>query len=173
MATAHAQPIAGLGAGAENEIMSVFPSIGSTGPGRALGRLFESIPLGNSPVKLSHLLFALPLSPIAALLYIYLKIRGQRFVLTNRALVVKTALGRKEIERIDLTEIGDVAVQQRPGHYFFRCANVVLLGADEKPILLLEGIPRADIFRGSILKARDTALQVKASLETIAARHSG
>lgn len=172
MATAHAQPIAGVSAGSENEIMSVFPSIGATGPGRALGRLFESIPLGNLPVKLSHLLFTLPFAPICALIYFYLKITGQRFMITNRALVVKTALGHREITRVDLSAIGDAAVRQVSGQEFYRCADIVLLGPDGKTIRELPAIPRAEVFRHTLLKARDAAMHVKASLATIEARQS-
>jgi len=173
MATANLQAISGLSPGAENEIMSVFPSIGSTAPGRALGRLFESIPLGKLPVKLSHLLFPLPLSPLAFLIYLYLKIRGTRYVLTNRAVVVKTALGRREITRVDLTDIAEATVRQFNGQYFYRCADLILLGTDDQPLLQLGGVPRADVFRQIILEARDAAVQVKASLSAIEARHTG
>jgi len=171
MATAAVQAIAGVSPGSESEIMSVFPSIGSTGLGRALGRLYEAIPLGNCPVKLSYLLFPLPLSPIAGLQYFWLKISGQRFMLTNRAVVVKTALGRREVTRVDLTDIAEVRVTQMPGQEFYRCADVDLLNAAGKPILRLGGIPQARIFKSTILKARDAALQVRSSLATIDARH--
>ena len=170
MATATAQPIAGVSASGENEIMSVFPSIGATGLGRALGRLFESIPLGKCPVKLSYLLFPLPLAPLCALTYFYLKITGQRFMLTNRALVVKTALGHREITRVDLTQIGDAVVRQVDGQQFYRCADIVLLDANGKTIRELPAIPWANVFRQSLLKARDAAVHVKSSLAAIEAR---
>lgn len=171
MAAATIQPIAGVSPGAESEIMTVFPSIGSTGLGRGLGRLFESIPLGKSPVMLSHLLFALPLSPLAALWYLGLKIFAHCYVLTNRALVVKSALGRREITRVDLTSVAEVTLRQFPGQHFYRCADLTLVGSDGKPLLQLGGVQRAEIFRETILKARDAAVQVKASLATIDARH--
>ena len=172
MATAHVQPIAGVSAGAENEMMTVFPSVGSTGFGRALGRLYESIPLGGGPVKLSHLLFALPGAPFGALLYFYLKILGRRYVLTNRSVLIKSALGGTEFQRIDLADVADVRVTQYDGQQFYRCGDLDLLGADGKTILQLPGVPHAEILRETILKARDSAVQVKSSLATIEARHS-
>ena len=172
MATVTTQPIAGVSASSENESMSVFPSIGSTGLGRAMGRLFNSIPLGNYPVRLSHLLFPLPASPIAAALYFWLKLTGQRFTLTNRAVVVKTALGRREVTRANLEDIADVHVVQQNGQQFYRCADLELLDSAGKPILRLPAIPHAEIFRITILKARDAASEVKSSLATIDARHS-
>jgi hypothetical protein len=112
-----------------------------------------------------------PLSAIAVLLYAYLKVTGQRFMLTNRAVVVKTALGRREVTRADLTEIADVRVTQMPGQDFYRCADVDLLNAAGKPILRLAGIPQATIFKSTILKARDAAVQTRSSLATIDARN--
>lgn len=152
--------------------MSVFPSIGATGLGRGLGILFNSIPLGNLPVRLSHLLFVLPFAPICALIYFYLKITGQRFMLTNRALVVKSAIGHREITRVDLSQIDEAVVRQVNGQQFYRCADIVLLDTAGKPIRELPAIPQADVFRNSILKARDAAVQVKSSLATIEARHA-
>lgn len=172
MATVRAQPIAGVTTGAENEIMSVYPSIGSTGLGRLLGRLFESIPLGKCPVKLSHLLFALPLSPLALLLYVQLKLTGVRYMLTNRAVVLRSVLSGQERGRVDLADIAEVQVQQQDGQYFYRCADLYLLRADGDVIRTLEGVQRADVFRQSIIKARDAAVQVKASLAAIDARHA-
>jgi hypothetical protein len=171
MATAHVQPIAGVSTGGETEIMSVFPSIAATGIGRGLGRLFNAIPMGSGPVRLSHLLFTLPFAPVAVLLYFVQKISGQRFMLTNRALVVKSALGRREAARVDLPAIAGVRVVQQPGQEFYRCADVQLLDAAGKAILRLPAIPQAAIFRASILKARDAVLMVKSSLDVINARH--
>ncbi|MFQ5732965.1 MAG: PH domain-containing protein, partial [Planctomycetaceae bacterium] len=144
IAAAQVQPIAGVTTGGENEIMSVFPSIGATAPGRWLGSLFESIPLGACPVKLSHLLFVLPMAPFAAVIYVWLKIWGQRLMLTNRALVVRSALGRKEFTRVNLTDIGDVTCRRFPGQQFFRCGNLALVGNDGKLIRTLPAVPHAD-----------------------------
>ena len=124
-------------------------------------------------MRLSHLLFALPFSPVTATIYFWLKITGQRFMLTNRALVVKSALGRREVTRVELPAISQVRVVQQPGQQFYRCADLELLDSAGKAILTLPAIPQAAIFRSSILKARDAALMVRSSLDVINARHSG
>ncbi len=170
MATTETQPIAGVSTGAEVEAMTVFPSIGSTWLGRLLSNLYESIPLGNGQVKLSHLLFPLPTAPLALLLYATTKIFGHRYRLSNRSVSVRTFLGNRLVKQVDLLEIDEVVLSPRHGHEFYRCADIELMGQDGSTLLTLAAVPRAEVFRTTILKARDAAMQVKASLAAIEAR---
>jgi hypothetical protein len=102
--------------------------------------------------------------------YIVLKIFGQRYLLTNRGLQIWASIGQKLIKEVPLSQIADVAVEQLPGQKFYQAADVVVLDAAGNVILRLAGVPRADVFRQTILKARDASTQVAAALATIGAR---
>jgi len=164
------QAISGVSAGVENEIMTVYPSVASTGAGRFLGLLYESIPLRINGVKLSHLLFALPTSPLALLIYLLLKMGGRRYRLTNRSIQVWSMLGQRLYSQAPLDAIAEIRVEQHPGQVFYKAADLILLGADGAELLRLDGVPRADVFRHTVLKARDARSQVEASLTRIQAR---
>lgn len=165
-------PIAGVVADSENEIMTVFPSIASTGLGRALGVLYESIPLKINGVKLSYLLFPLPTSPVALVWYFLLKLTGWRCVLTNRTVQKWSGLGNRLLAQVPLSDIAKIVVAQRPGQSFYRAADLELYGTDGKRLMTLAAIPHAEIFRESILEARDALVRVENSLATIRARQT-
>lgn len=164
------QAIFGVSAGVENVLDARYPSICATGLGRLLGRLYELIPLKINGVKLSHLLFPLPTSPLALLIYLYLKVAGQRYVLTNRSVQKQTALGTRLLSQVALGDIGEIEVCQRRGQEFYRAADIHLLAEDGSLLMRLEAVPRAEVFRQIILEARDARKHVEASLATIAGR---
>jgi len=165
-------PIAGVTADSENEIMTVFPSIASTGLGRGLGLLYESIPLKINGVKISYLLFPLPTSPLALVWYFLLKLTGWRCVLTSRAVQSWSAVGSRMFAQVPLSDVADIVVVRRPGQAFYRASDLELYGADGKRLMTLAGIPHAEIFRESILEARDARVQVENSLTTIRSRQT-
>ncbi|MCH7688766.1 MAG: hypothetical protein IH899_19145 [Planctomycetes bacterium] len=152
----------------------------ATGLGRALGNLYESIPLKINGIKLSHLLFPLPASPLALKIYILMKVCGQRYVLTNRSMQIwrcrlwRIALldlsGDKLESEVPLTEVEEIMIHQSSGQVFYKASDLSLLAAGGTLLMQLDGIPYAEVFRRTILKARDARRQVQASLETIAAR---
>lgn len=180
MPNRNVQAIAGVSGGADNVVMSVYPSISTTGLGRLLGRLYESIPIKLNGVKLSHLLFALPSSPLPFLIYFWLKIAGRRYVLTSRslqiwqirlwAMFVLDFSGDRMVEEIPLPAVSEVDVEQFPGHVFYRAADLVLYDSEDGVLGRLEAVPRAEIFRQIILDTRDALTQTEAALATIAAR---
>src|SRR5262245_54492758 len=106
------QAISGVSAGAENKVMTVYPSMAATGIGRLLGNLYDSIPLKINGVKLSHLLFPLPLSPIALGLYFWMKAAGVRYVLTNRSIQIWASLGARLRSQAPLGEISEIEITQ-------------------------------------------------------------
>jgi hypothetical protein len=162
--------ISGVTSSAEAPIASVYPSIAATGLGRLLGQIYESIPLRICGLKLSNLLFVLPTAPIAASIYLLQKIGGTRYLLTNRALQAWQSLGNMRVASVNLSDISDVEIHQDPGQVFFRAADLFILNKAGVRILTLAGVPFADIFRRTILEARDARQQVAASLDTIRAR---
>ena len=58
--------------------------VAATGIGQALNGLYESMPIRIWGIKLSHV-FALPTAPLGMLIYLLMKVTGERYVVTNRA----------------------------------------------------------------------------------------
>lgn len=163
-------------------IMVVYPSIGAEGIGRLIGRGLKALPLPfvNHASRVATLIgiLLLPLTillyAVGALLgllgYIGLKLWGQRYVLTNHSLQSWSSIGQRLIKGVPLNQIADVSVKQLPGQAFYHAADLIVRDAGGNEILTLSGVPRADVFRQTILKARDANTQVAAALATIGAR---
>jgi hypothetical protein len=164
------QAIAGVSAGAESELESVYPSIAATSLGRLIGVICDAIPLRIGGIKLSALLFALPLAPVALLPYAWLKLLGQRYVVTNRAVRVVSAIGVRLFREIPLGEIDNIAVDVLAGQAFYHAGDLVLLKGNGDPIARLDGVARPYRLRQLILDAREARRQSDASLATIRAR---
>jgi hypothetical protein len=164
MSVRNVQAISGVSAGLENVVMTVYPSIAATGRGRLLGRVYEAIPVRICGIKLSNLLFTLPTSPLALGLYAETKVFGNRYVLTNRRVTV--------LMEVALPAIEEIEVEQLDGQQFFHAADLVLLDSRGSVLGRLEAVPRAEIFRQTILEARDALTQTEAALATISARQT-
>jgi hypothetical protein len=156
----------------ENIVRIEYPSVGSTGLGKALGRLYDSLPMKVCGVKLSHILFTLPTSPLGIALYGWLKTLGRRYVLTDKSVQIRPMLFQGVRAQVPLADVAEVAVEQLPGQEFYKAADINLLAADGRSLLRLEGVVRAEVIRQSILEARDAQAQVAASLATIQARQT-
>lgn len=182
MSSGNVQAISGVSAGIENMVMTVYPSIASDGIGRLLGRLYEAIPVRICGIKLSNLLFTLPTIPLALLLYFWTKVAGRRYVLTNRsiqiwririlAMFVLDLSGDWVIGEYPLTNVDEIEVEQLDGQQFYHAADLVLLDSSGSELGRLEAVPRAEIFRQTILEARDALTQTEAALATISARQT-
>ena len=153
-------------------IMAVYPSIAATGIGKLLGRLYQSIPTRIGGIKLSHLLFPLPTAILAITVYFYLKLFGEVYVLTNRTVQLRRSLGNRLIREVPLSGIDQVVIRQEPGQEFYPAADIYLLNKAGQTIMTLPGVPRAEVFRQTILEARSAQDQVEAALATISARHA-
>ncbi len=164
------QAIAGVSAGLDREIETVYPSIASTGVGRAIGAICDSIPVRIGGIKLSALLFALPLAPIAVIPYALQKLFGRRYVLTNRALRITSALGGRLFREIGLGEFENIGIEARTGQSFYHAGDLVLLKANGDAVETLPGVPRPERFRQVLLDARDARLTSDAALATVSAR---
>ncbi len=168
--TQKVQAIAGVSASSETEIRSKYPTVAATGPGQLLGNILELIPIRIWGIKISNVLFGLALAPIALAVYGFQKIFGDRYALTNRSVQRWKIIGSRMTRSVALTDVANVVVQQQPGQVFFRAADVYLMNAKGDPVMVLEGVAQADIFRQWILEARDARLTVEQSLKTIKAR---
>lgn len=165
--------ISGVSAGKQALIMAVYPSIAGTALGKLLGRLYESLPARVFGIKLSHLLFPLPTAIIAIQVYAHLKLFGEVYALTNRTMQLRRSLGNRLIREVPLAEIAQVVIRQEPGQEFYPAADLYLLNKGGQTIMSLPGVLRADVFRQTILEARDARMQVESSLTTIKARQAG
>lgn len=170
VAIKRAPAIAGVSPDTEAIVMTVFPSVACTWFGQVLGQLYESIPLRIGGVKLSNLLFVLPTAPAPAFIYLWLKVSGERYVLTNRALQRWRSYGNSRAASVNLSDIDQVVVHQEPGQVFYKAADIYILDKGGNRLMVLSGVPYATIFRQTILEARDAQQQVNSALETIRAR---
>lgn len=164
------QAIAGVSAGSEREIETVYPSIAAGAISRTIGSICDMIPVRIGGVKLSALLFSLPLAPLALTGYIWLKFFGPRFVLTNHALQTRGAMSDRLIREVALGEIDNIAVDVLAGQSFYHAGDLILLKAGGDEIATLAGVGRPARFRQVILEARDARLLNDAALATIDAR---
>ena len=69
-----------------------------------------------------------------------------------------------------LAQIAGIEVEQHNGQAFYHAADLKMLDAGGHVTLTLAGVPRADVFRQTILEARDARNQVEAALTTIGSR---
>lgn len=173
MATVKPQAISGVSSEAESIIMVVWPSIACTALGRLLGSICDSIPLKIGGIKLSYILFALPLASVASLLYFILKLFGERYVLTSHAVQKWSSIGVQMTGEVPLTDIAELLIEQRAGQAFYHAADLQLLSSSGDRLLRLEGVPRPEVFRQTIIEARDARLQVQSALDAIASRGEG
>jgi len=173
MTMATHKPPAISGVSAEQAlIMAVYPSIAATGLGKLLGRLYESMPMRVGGIKLSHWLFPLPTAIFGVLIYAGLKLSGEVYALTNRTLQLRNSLGNRLKREIPLSSIDQVVIRQEPGQEFYPAADIYLLDKAGSTLMMLPGVPRADVFRQTILEAKNARNQVAASLATINARRA-
>jgi Bacterial PH domain len=172
-ATTRGPAISGVSSGKTTEVMRIHPSIAGTAYGRLLGQVLDSIPIKIGGVKLSHLLFGLPAALLALPMFFILKAVGEVYSLTNRSVQIRTCLSNRPVREILFAEISDVVIRQLPGQQFYPAAEIDLMNKAGDTLMTLSGIPRADVFRQTILEARNSRNQVQSSLTTIRARHAG
>lgn len=166
------QAIAGVSPQVECTLRTAYPSIACTGLGQLLGRLYESVPIGIGVIKLSYVVMTLLVFPplLAFTLYFWLKVFGSKYVLTNKSVQEWKSIGQQLVGQVALGDVAEVALEQTPGQAFFKASDLALLAADDSVLLRLEGITRAEVFRQTILQARDARRQTEASLSAIQAR---
>ncbi len=172
MLTKKPQAISGVSANYENVIEELYPSIAMTWMGQLLHSLYELIPIGVGSIKLSHLLFVLPTSPLALIGYLLLKVTGVKYVVTNRAVKQVQAMGYRMLQETPLANIAQVTVDPDSRLAFYRTGDVRLSNAAGDTLQLLRGVPYPDRFAQVILEARDARKYTEAALNTIRARKS-
>ena len=164
------QAISGVAAGTETPLMTKWPSIAALGVGKFIGQLLDMFPTRILGLKLSNLVFGLPMAAPAAALYLIQKVIGDRFTITNKSVQRWSGLGGRMKQRIELADIISMQVEQVSGQEFYHASDLLLCNAKGDVVMRLEGLPHAEIFRENITKARDSVMLVQASLNTIRSR---
>lgn len=171
MLTQKPQAISGVSPGHEAVIEEVYPSISETSIGDLIEGLLESIPTRVWGIKVSHLLFGLPVAPLGALVYLVLKVVGSRYVLTNRVVKRMSAIGFRQLESVPLSQIASISVDPDSRKPFYLSGDIRLTNSAGHTIMLLRAIPRPDRFCQVIQEACDAKRHVESSLARIKARH--
>ena len=163
-------PISGVSAGQDRIIEVSYPSVAATSLGQLIGRICESIPTKVCSIPVSYLLFALPLAPLAVVLYLGQKVWGSRYLVTNRGVEVRNSIGAKLEKRVELADIAAVTCHVRSGQAFHHAADVELRDAQGGVLATLFGVCRPERLRSAILEIRDARVSNDAAFAQIQAR---
>jgi hypothetical protein len=138
---------------AEATIMTVWPSVGSTGLGKTLGRLYR-IREGFGPISIGRLSL-LATIPIGLMLYPSLRLPWaiKRYRLTNRRVSIEQGINPRVMQYATLDSFDAIDLDVSPGQEWFACGDLVFRrGAIET--LRLPGVSRPESFRRVCLEAR-------------------
>ncbi len=171
MLTKKPQAISGVSPDHETVIEELYPSIAITPVGDFINRLLGSIPNRVWGLKVSNLLFGLLVAPMAATVYLWMKVFGSKYVVTNRVVKRVDSVGFRQRESVPLSQIVTATVDPDSRMEFYQTGDVRLSGAGGQSLLLLRGVPRPERFCQVIQEASDAKRLVANSLAQIKARH--
>ena len=147
---------------AEATVMTVWPSVGSTALGQALGRLYR-IKSGVGPLSVGRmaLLFTIPLG---LMLYLSLRLPWaiRRYRLTNRRVSIEQGLSPRVEQYVDLDRFDAIDLVVQPGQEWYDCGDLVFRRGQIET-LRLTGVTRAEPFRQACLKVRQAYVSVSRS----------
>jgi hypothetical protein len=164
------QAISGVSPGFESIVEEMYPSIAATGIGQVLNNVYEAVPTRIWGIKLTNA-FALPTAPLGMVVYLLMKVFGERYVVTNRAVKRVAALGFRLFQEVPLAQIAGVSIDPDSRLAFFKTGDVRLTNAAGETLLLMRGIPYPERFQQVINETRTAKSQTAAALATINARH--
>jgi len=159
-ATATQQPIAGVSPPGTSEVnvMTVYPTLAATGPGRFMGRLC-SIQFGFGFFTLGKL-FALLLIPVAIPLFALSLLPGivTRYRLTNRRVVVQKGpmpfvnVHWSDERSVDFGRFDTIDIEVLPGQAWFPAGDLIFRRGNIETFRLA-GVSRPETFRRTCLAA--------------------
>ena len=178
------QPIAGVAPSQLSEVtvMVVWPSLAvlRVGPmpiGQVLGRLYSlragfREPFFNVPISLGWTL-AILTAPLTVPFYFLMRLPRFPFVflgiinpwcwhyrLTNRRLIVEHPFGGGEIKSIALDRFDAIGVETQWGQKWYHAGDLVFYKGPVETFRI-EGVPRPETFRHTLLKARASFVGVQ------------
>lgn len=153
----------------EVTIMTVWPTIAVTAPGRLIGRLC-AVKAGLNDFFTLGKLFALLSIPFALVLFFYgvLPGIGRRYTLTNRRVVVQKAITGGDERWVNLDNFDRIEIQVLPGQEWFPAGELIFY-KDQVETFRLSGVSRPESFKHTCLKAQRAYVGVKKALEREAA----
>lgn len=172
MLTQKPQAITGVSPNHEVVIEELYPSISATRVGVLIQQILECIPQRFWGMKISHLIFGLPVAPIAAATYLWSKVFGCRYVLTNRSLKRLNSLGFGLQEEVPLPQIDSITIDPDSRTPFYRTGDLRLVSKDGQTRMIIRGVPNPDRFSQVISETCDAQRLVRSSLAQIQARHA-
>jgi len=168
----NATAIAGVNPQKESVLLTVWPSVASTGLGRFIGVLCDSIPVKINGISISAMIFALPFAPLAALVYLLLKALGKKYTLTRKSVQCWSTIGQQLVKSVPLADVDEVQVVQQTGQGFYKAADILLIGADGGILMKIPGITSPLTFQQNIRETQQASAETAASLEVIKKRSS-
>jgi len=158
-----ASPVAGVVPPATREatIMTVWPSVASTGFGRALGRLYR-IRDGFGPVTVGRLAL-LATIPLGLFLYLSMRLPWaiRRYRLTNRRVTMERGVSPKVEQYVDLDRFDAIDLVVQPGQEWYQAGDLVFRRGPVET-LRLPGVSRPESFRRICLEVRQAYVGVAA-----------
>jgi hypothetical protein len=162
------QPIAGVAPTQFQEVtvMTVWPSLSATAPGRFWGRLFAievGFPIFGVPLTIGRLM---ALVSIPFMIALYFLMRLPRFPgviigvnnpwcwvyrLTNRRVVVENPFGA-EIKSVSLDRFDSIDIVVESGQAWYKAGDLVFRQGTVETFRI-SGVPRPETFRHTCLKA--------------------
>jgi hypothetical protein len=138
---------------AETTIMTVWPSVASTGLGKVLGRLYR-IREGFGPVSIGRLSL-LATIPIGLVLYLSLRLPWaiKRYRLTNRRVRIEQGINPQVVQFVALDGFDSIEVEVGPGQEWYAAGDLVFRRGQIET-LRLPGVSRPESFRRVCLEAR-------------------
>ncbi len=144
---------------AEATIMTVWPSVGSTALGKALGRIYR-IKEGFGPLSVGRLAL-LATIPIGLMLYLSLRLPWaiKRYRLTNRRVVVEVGINPRVMQFVSLEGFDAIDVEVSPGQEWYACGDLVFRRGTIETLRLM-GVSRPESFRRVCLEAHEAYVSV-------------
>lgn len=138
---------------AEATVMTVWPSVGSTGLGQALGRIYR-IRGGFGPLSIGRLALLATL-PVGFMLYMSMRLPWafRRYRLTNRRVTIERGVNPKIEQFVDLDRFDAIDVVVKPGQEWYKAGDLVFRRGPIET-LRLPGVSRPESFRRTCLETR-------------------
>jgi len=139
--------------------MTVWPSVGSTSLGQALGRLYR-IKSGLGPVSVGRLAL-LATIPLGMMLYLSLRLPWaiRRYRLTNRRVTIERGITPQVEQYVDLDRFDAIDLVVQPGQEWYDCGDLVFRRGQIET-LRLPGVSRPEPFRRICLEVRQSYVGV-------------
>jgi hypothetical protein len=138
---------------AEATIMTVWPSVASTGLGKVLGRLYR-IREGFGPISIGRLAL-LATIPLGLMLYLSMRMPWaiKRYRLTNRRVRIEQGINPQVMQFVTLDGFDAIDLEVSPGQEWYAAGDLVFRRGPIET-LRLPGVSRPESFRRVCLEAR-------------------